>query len=100
MPDPDSHLTYGGPGPLREFVAECLHKSAFYSDMAVRYATEADDVGLEFSTRKAVATLKQGVAVLRLLIEKNEQIAAKREAKRNEHQGKRPAATNKTEPRQ
>jgi hypothetical protein len=99
-PDQNSHLAYGGPGPLREFVAECLCMAAFYAEMGVRYAEVDDDVLLEIATKKALAAFRQAVAVLRMLVEKNEQIAAAREKERADQHRKRQTAADTKESRQ
>lgn len=62
---------HGTAEPLRDFVAECMNMVSFYSGMAVDYAAARDDAGLAYSTRRAVAALKQGVNVLKMLDEKN-----------------------------
>lgn len=62
---------YGTAEPLRDFVAECLTQVQFYSSMGVDYAAAKDDAGLVYSTRRAVAALKHGVAILKMLEEKN-----------------------------
>ncbi len=64
-------IYHGTAEPLRDFVAECMNMTAFYAGMAVDYAAVRDDAGLTYSTRRAVAALRQGVSVLRMLDEKN-----------------------------
>lgn len=77
---------YGTAEPLRDFVADCLAQVQFYAGMGVDYALARDDAGLTYSTRRAVAALKHGVAVLKMLDEKNaadlkarQQVKAERE---------------------
>lgn len=62
---------YGTAEPLRDFVAECLTQVQFYAGMGVDYAGAKDDAGLTYSTRRAVAALKHGVAILKMLEERN-----------------------------
>lgn len=62
---------YGTSEPLRDFVADCLTQVQFYAGMGVDYAVAKDDAGLTYSTRRAVTALKHGVAILKMLEEKN-----------------------------
>ncbi len=65
---------HGTPEALRDFVAECMNRTAFYAGMAVDYAHMRDDAGLAYSTRCAVAALKQGVSVLKMLEAENRKL--------------------------
>jgi hypothetical protein len=68
---PVDHIAFGTPAALREFVAECLHLSAFYASMGVNYSEVGDDAGLEVSTRKATAAMRQAISVMAMLKEAN-----------------------------
>ena len=57
------------PGTLRDFVAECLARTGFYSEMGLNYVAAGDDAGLNHSTRCAVAAMHQAVRVLAMLNE-------------------------------
>ncbi|GJD51766.1 hypothetical protein OPKNFCMD_4524 [Methylobacterium crusticola] len=63
------HIAFGSPEALRECAAECLNMVHFYSGMAVDYASATDDVGIDYSTRRAVAAMRQAVAILKMLRE-------------------------------
>ena len=71
MSDSPDHIAYGTPGALREFVGECLHMAAFYASMGVDYGAVGDDTGLELSTRKATAAMRQAISVMTMLKEAN-----------------------------
>lgn len=78
---------YGTAEPLRDFVADCLNMAAFYANMGANYAAVQDDAGLTYSTRRAVAALKQGVSVLRMLDEKNAADLKARQIAKAEREG-------------
>lgn len=78
---------HGTAEPLRDFVAECLNMTAFYAAMAVDYAAARDDPGLAYATRRAVASLRQGVNVLKMLDEKNADILRSRQAAKASRDG-------------
>jgi hypothetical protein len=61
------HIAYGSLDMLRECAAECLAAVNFYSGMAADYAAAIDDAGLEYSTRRAAASLRQAVGILAML---------------------------------
>ena len=71
MNAPVNHVAFGTPAALREFVAECLQMTAFYASMGVNYGEVGDDAGLEVSTRKAAAALRQAISVMAMLKEVN-----------------------------
>ncbi|GJD47021.1 hypothetical protein AFCDBAGC_4906 [Methylobacterium cerastii] len=71
MTEHPDHIAYGTPGALRQFVGECLHMAAFYASMGVDYGAVGDDVGLELSTRKATAAMRQAISVMTMLKEAN-----------------------------
>lgn len=77
----DSRAAHGTPAALREFVAECLHMSAFYAGMGVDYAAVGDDKLLEVSLKKSVACTRQAVSVMKMLAEANAQALADRAAR-------------------
>ncbi|MGH1571376.1 hypothetical protein ACRAWG_12605 [Methylobacterium sp. P31] len=78
---------YGTAEPLRDFVADCLAQVNFYSGMAVDYATAQDDAGLDYSIRRTVAALRHGVAVLKMLKEKNAADLQARQVAQAEREG-------------
>lgn len=78
---------YGTAEPLRDFVAECLTQVQFYASMGVDYAGAKDDAGLTYSTRRAVAALKHGVAILKMLEERNAAGLQARQLARAEREG-------------
>lgn len=78
---------YGTAEPLRDFVAECLTQVQFYAGMGVDYAAAKDDAGLTYSTRRAVAALKHGVAILKMLEEKNAANLQAQQLAKAEHRG-------------
>ena len=78
---------HGSQNELRDFVAECMERTRFYSTMSVDYAIANDDVGLEYSIRCAVASLKQGASVLKMLKEKKAKTSQERQIARATHEG-------------
>lgn len=78
---------YGTAEPLRDFVAECLARAQFYAGMGVDYASAKDDAGLTYSTRQAVAALKHGVSILKMLEEKNATDLQARQLSAANHKG-------------
>lgn len=78
---------YGTAEPLRDFVAECLTQVQFYAGMGVDYAAAKDDAGLTYSTRRAVAALKHGVAILKMLEERNAEEEKTRQLAKAERDG-------------
>jgi hypothetical protein len=78
---------YGTAEPLRDFVAECLTQVQFYSRLGIDYASVKDDAGLTYSTRRAVAALKHGVAILKMLEERNAADLKARQLAKAEREG-------------
>ncbi|MCK2056913.1 hypothetical protein [Methylobacterium sp. 37f] len=78
---------HGTPSALRDFVAECLNMTAFYSGMAVDYAAAGDDVLLDVSVRRAIAALRQGASTLQMLKEENAKLLHARQVARAEREG-------------
>ncbi|MBY0295623.1 MAG: hypothetical protein K2X71_06235 [Methylobacterium sp.] len=84
------HIAHGSAEMLRACAGECLQIVAFYATNGVGYADALDDAGLDFSTRRAVAALRQAVGILAMLKE-----AKRRDAERR---GGEPAAEVLMEP--
>ncbi|MGH1592229.1 hypothetical protein ACRBEV_32425 [Methylobacterium phyllosphaerae] len=83
----DDQRYYGTAEPLWDFVAECLAQVQFYAGMGVDYAAAKDDPGLTYSTRRAIAALKHGVAILKMLEEKNAADLQARQLAKAEREG-------------
>jgi hypothetical protein len=78
---------YGTAEPLRDFVADCLAQVQFYASMGVDYVGARDDAGLTYSTRCAIAALKQGVTILKMLEDRNAADLKVRQACKAEREG-------------
>lgn len=73
------HIAHGSAEMLRECAAECLQMVAFYAANGVGYADALDDAGLDYSTRRAVAALRQAVGILAMLKEAKRRDAERRD---------------------
>lgn len=75
----------GSPDELRETIAELMATVGMRAQMAVNYASIADDVGLAYSLRCATAEFRAALAVAGMLVEATEPERARRRAAHSHH---------------
>ena len=76
--DPRAGIPHGSAEMVRQCIADCMNRTAFYGAFACDYADANDDPGLDYSIRQAVASLRQGIKLMALLKETKRRDAERR----------------------